>query len=77
MLLRLSFYIRAQALYEIAALWVNTAAVGIVFYHVNPVAGFLIIPYVVWNSFAAAFNYVIYRDNKQLPVVEKTEGKKN
>ncbi|XP_011694945.1 PREDICTED: translocator protein [Wasmannia auropunctata] len=65
------------ALYEIAALWVSTAAVGVVFYHVSPAAGYLIIPYVVWNSFAAAFNYFIYRDNKQLPAVEKAEGKKH
>ncbi|KAG5313573.1 TSPO protein, partial [Pseudoatta argentina] len=65
------------ALYEIAALWISTAAVGVVFFHVNPTAGYLIIPYVMWNSFAATFNYVIYRDNKQPPAIEKAEGKKN
>ncbi|GAB1861402.1 Translocator protein [Camponotus japonicus] len=63
------------ALYEIVALSVSTATLGIVFYNVNPVAGYLIIPYFVWTCLATTFNYVIYRDNKQLSA-EKTEEKK-
>ncbi|XP_012286168.1 translocator protein [Orussus abietinus] len=52
------------ALYEILALWGSTAALGIVFYRVNSVAGYLMIPYLAWNTLAVALNYVIYRDNR-------------
>lgn len=52
------------ALYEITLLWGSTVAMGISFYNVNPIAGYLIVPYLVWSSFATALNYVIYRDNK-------------
>lgn len=52
------------ALYEIAVLWGSTAAMGIAFYKVNPIAGYLVVPYLAWTSLATALNYVIYRDNK-------------
>jgi len=51
------------ALYEIVVLWGTTAAMGIAFHRVNPLAGYLIAPYLAWNSLAVALNYVIYRDN--------------
>ena len=65
-----------QALYEIVALWGTTAAMGIVFWRVNPLAGYLIAPYLIWNSVAVALNYVIYRDNpsatvETLPAIEE------
>ncbi|XP_043254455.1 translocator protein [Colletes gigas] len=62
------------ALYEIAVLWGSTVAMGIAFYNVNPIAGYLVIPYLAWNSLAAALNYVIYRDNK--PMIEDITDKK-
>lgn len=52
------------ALCEIALLWGSTVALGIVFYQAKPLAGYLILPYLIWTSFAAALNYVLYRDNK-------------
>ncbi|XP_012526717.1 translocator protein isoform X2 [Monomorium pharaonis] len=64
------------SLYHIVALWVSTAALGIVFYSINPTAGYLIIPNVVWNSYIVVYSYGIYRDNKQLLAVEKAEEKK-
>ncbi|XP_034188648.1 translocator protein [Osmia lignaria lignaria] len=53
------------ALYEITLLWGSTVAMGIAFYNVNQIAGCLVIPYLIWNSFATALNYVIYRDNER------------
>lgn len=61
------------ALYEIVALWGSTVAVAITFYKVNSTAGYLIIPYLAWNSLAMALNYTIYRDNKQSAI---EDGKK-
>lgn len=66
----------AQSFYEIAALWINTMAVGITFYDVNPTAGYLIIPYLTWTTFAATINYFICRDNKQPPADAKAVEEK-
>lgn len=74
--LKLAFYVITQALYEIVALWVNTAAVGITFYDVNPTAGYLIIPYLAWTTVATALSYFIYRDNKQLSIDAKAAEEK-
>ncbi|XP_011873922.1 PREDICTED: translocator protein [Vollenhovia emeryi] len=52
------------ALYEHVAVWTSTVAVGIAFYHTKPIAGYLIIPYIVWETAAILMNYCIYRDNK-------------
>lgn len=62
------------ALYEIILLWGSTAAMGIAFYRVNPIAGLLIIPYFAWGTLATALNYVIYRDNPNAQ--NALEGKK-
>lgn len=61
------------ALYEITVLWGTTAAMGVAFYRVNPLAGYLVIPYLVWNSLAVALNYVIDRDNEEStqPAIEE------
>ncbi|XP_011346820.2 translocator protein, partial [Ooceraea biroi] len=59
------------ALYDIAALWISTIPVGVTFYQVNPIAGYFVIPYFAWTTFAAVLNYVIYRDNKQIPDATK------
>ena len=37
---------------------------AITFYRVNSTAGLLILPYLAWNTLAAALNYVVYRDNE-------------
>ena len=63
-----------QALYEIITLWGSTAAMAFLFYRVNTTAGLLILPYLAWNTFAAALNYVIYRDNelnKSVPAIDE------
>ncbi|HUV86873.1 MAG TPA: TspO/MBR family protein [bacterium] len=51
------------ALVEIVALWLAIAVTVLTFYRVSKPAAFLLIPYLLWVSFAAALNYEILRLN--------------
>ncbi|EFN88340.1 translocator protein [Harpegnathos saltator] len=64
------------ALYENAALCINTAALLLTFHDVNPTAAYLNIPYLCWSIYAVAVNYFIYRENKQIPADEKVADEK-
>ncbi|XP_033220579.1 translocator protein [Belonocnema kinseyi] len=64
------------ALYEIIFLWGTTAAMGVAFHRINPIAGYLVAPYLAWNSLAAVLNYVVDRDNKQSTITAVEEKKK-
>lgn len=48
---------------------INITAVGMAFhfYEINPIAGYLIVPYCMWLCLATALGYAIYRDNKNFP----------
>ena len=48
---------------EIALLWVSIVATIFLFYPVSPSAAGLLVPYLVWVSFAAALNISIWRRN--------------
>lgn len=48
---------------EIIVLWLAIAATMVFFYLVRPLAMYLLIPYIVWVSFAAFLNYSIWRLN--------------
>jgi len=52
------------SLVEIIALFGNVAACSASFYQINPTAGLIMIPYLIWLSLATALNYVVWRDNK-------------
>jgi tryptophan-rich sensory protein len=52
------------ALGEIVALWGLIAQTAYRFYRVQPVAGLLMVPYLLWTSFAAILNASIWRLNK-------------
>lgn len=47
---------------------------GMCFYHVNSLAGWLTIPYLAWATLATALNYTIYKDNK--PSIEPAVDEK-
>nr|CAD7602106.1 unnamed protein product [Timema genevievae] len=53
------------SLAEIGVLWVNVAACVYTFHQVNPIAGYILLPYLAWLSVASALNYVIWRDNPE------------
>lgn len=52
------------ALYEIQLINATALATGYLFYKINPVAGYIFIPYCAWLGVATLLNYVIWRDNK-------------
>jgi len=51
---------------DILLLWVLIVATLIAFWRVRPVAGALLIPYLLWVSFAAVLNFSLWRLNPQL-----------
>lgn len=53
----------AYALIEIFLLWVLILATIISFYQINKAAGLILIPYLLWVSFATLLNFYIVRLN--------------
>jgi translocator protein len=53
------------ALVEIVALWIAVLVTAIAFYRVSPPAGSLLVPYLLWLSFAVALNASIWWLNSE------------
>ncbi len=51
---------------DIALLWVLVAATIGMFWRVRPLAGALLLPYLLWISYAAALNLSLWRLNSQV-----------
>jgi len=51
------------ALVIIALLWLAIVGTTVAFWRVNPVAGWLFVPYLAWVSFATALNFALWRMN--------------
>jgi translocator protein len=51
---------------EIVILWLLIAAALVAFWRVRPLAGVLLLPYLLWVSFAAALNFTLWRLNPGL-----------
>ena len=49
--------------FDIVALWLAILATLVAFYRVDRVAGLLLVPYLLWVSFAAALNLAIWQLN--------------
>ena len=49
---------------EIAFLWLSVVAMTLVMGRLDPVAGWLLVPYVAWVSFAAVLNGAVWRLNR-------------
>ena len=56
----------ALALADVLVLWVLIVATLICFWRVRPLAGALLIPYLLWVSFAFALNYSLWQLNPQI-----------
>lgn len=53
----------ALAFADILLLWVMILATVIAFWRVRPLAGALLVPYLLWVTFAAALNYSVWQLN--------------
>jgi len=51
------------AFVEIVVLWLAIAATTIAFFRCSQIAGWLLVPYLAWVSFAAVLNFTIWRMN--------------
>jgi benzodiazapine receptor len=50
---------------DILLLWMLIVATIVLFWRVSPLAGVLLVPYLLWVTFASALNYAIWRLNPQ------------
>jgi tryptophan-rich sensory protein len=51
------------AFFEIVMLWLSIVATCFSFYRVSPVAAWLLVPYLIWVTYAAGLNFSIWRLN--------------
>jgi tryptophan-rich sensory protein len=54
------------ALADIVVLWAAIVATLLAFWRIRPLAGALLVPYLLWVSFATALNLAVWRLNPQL-----------
>lgn len=51
---------------DIILLWILIVATIVTFWRVRPLAGMLLIPYLLWVSFAAGLNFAVWQLNPQI-----------
>ena len=56
----------ALAFADILLLWAAIVATLIAFWRIRPLAGAMLVPYLLWVSFASALNYSIWQLNPQV-----------
>ena len=61
-----AWYRGALAFADIVLLWLLIIATLVSFWRVRPLAGALLIPYLLWVSFAAALNFSVWQLNPQV-----------
>ncbi len=49
---------------EIGLLWSAIAGAAVRFYRIRPLAGLLLVPYLLWTTFAAVLNATVWRLNR-------------
>lgn len=60
------WHLGGLAFADIVLLWVLIVATLVAFWRVRPLAGALLIPYLLWVSFACALNYAVWQLNPQV-----------
>jgi translocator protein len=61
-----AWHLGALAFAEVALLWVLIVATFVFFWRARPLAGALLIPYLLWVGFASVLNYALWQLNPQL-----------
>ena len=56
----------ALAFADILVLWTLIVATSVAFWRIKPLAGVLLVPYLLWVSFASALNYAVWKLNPQV-----------
>ena len=51
------------AVFEVVLLWISIAVTAVLFGRRSVAAGILLVPYLLWTSFAAVLNFAIWRMN--------------
>lgn len=57
------YQLPGYALFEIIILWIAILYSIIYFYKINRLAGYLLVPYILWVSFASILNFLVWRLN--------------
>lgn len=60
------WHLGALALADILGLWVLLAATLVAFWRISRLAGALLVPYLLWVSFACALNHAVWQLNPQI-----------
>lgn len=60
------WHLGAWAFADTVILWILIMATLICFWRVRPLAGVLLLPYLLWVSFASALNYALWQLNPQV-----------
>lgn len=60
-----AWHLGALALADVLLLWALIAVTIVLFWRKSPYAGILLIPYLLWVTFAAALNYAVWQLNPQ------------
>ena len=61
-----AWHLGALAFADVLLLWVLIVATLIAFWRIRPLAGALLLPYLLWVSFASALNYSVWQLNPQV-----------
>ncbi|NEX60977.1 TspO/MBR family protein [Noviherbaspirillum galbum] len=60
------WHLGAPAFADIMVLWAMIVATLVSFWRIKPLAGVLLVPYLLWVSFAAVLNYSVWQLNPHL-----------
>ena len=61
-----AWHLGALAFVDILLLWVLVLATLVAFWRIRPLAGAMLVPYLLWISFAAALNLSVWQLNPQV-----------
>ena len=61
-----AWHLGAAAFADVLVLWVLIVATLVFFWRVHPLAGSLLIPYLLWVTFASVLNYSLWQLNPQV-----------